>query len=144
VSLRPRYLPREFGQIFVTVIYTPPHANAARAATQIADVVRELQMISPDAPNFVAGDFNDCDLRKCLPSFQQYVTLPTRKDKTIDRVYGNIPNAFRSFSLPPVGNSDHNSVQLVPAYTPKIKSQPIVKKTKIVDTRKRSTVAGML
>jgi hypothetical protein len=128
VSLRPRYLPREFGQIFVTVIYTPPHANPSRAAEQIAEVVRELQVISPDAPNFIAGDFNNCDLRSSLPSFCQYVTVPTRKDKTIDLLYGNIPNAYRSFSLPPVGKSDHDTVQLVPSYLPKIKSQPVVKK----------------
>ena len=24
LSLRPRYLPREFGQVFVTCVYTPP------------------------------------------------------------------------------------------------------------------------
>ena len=28
VSLRPRYLAREFGQLFLTVVYVPPSANA--------------------------------------------------------------------------------------------------------------------
>ena len=130
VSLRPRYLPREFGQIFVTVVYTPPHANPARAASQIADVVRDLQLISPDAPNFIAGDFNSCDLRTCLPTFHQYVSVPTRKTKTIDRLYGNIPDAYKSFVLPSVGKSDHDCAYLIPSYLPKIKSQPIVKKKK--------------
>ena len=129
VSLRPRYLPREFGQIFVTVVYTPPHANPARAASQIADVVRDLQLISPDAPNFIAGDFNSCELRTCLPTFHQYVSVPTRKTKTIDRLYGNIPDAYKSFVLPSVGKSDHDCAYLIPSYLPKIKSQPIVKKT---------------
>ena len=129
VSLRPRYLPREFGQLFVMVIYTPPQSNPARAASQIADVVRELQMISPDAPNFIAGDFNSCDLCTCLPTFHQYVTVPTRKNKTIDLLYGNVPDAFKSFVLPPVGKSDHDSVHLVPTYTPKIKSESVFKKT---------------
>ena len=59
LSMRPKYLPCEFDQLFVTVIYTHPKANTTRAAQEIADVVRSLQLISPDAPNFILGDFNN-------------------------------------------------------------------------------------
>ena len=34
-----------------------------------------------------------------------------------------------SVSLPPVGKSDHNSIHLIPAYRPKIETEPIVKKS---------------
>ena len=37
--LRSRSLPREFGQVFVTVVYIPPWAYQARAAQQVADTV---------------------------------------------------------------------------------------------------------
>ena len=86
VSLRPRYLPREFGRIFVTVVYAAVYdsTSAARARKAIAAAVRDLQLISADAPCFVVGDFNHCDLRKALPSFRQFLTYPTREKNTID------------------------------------------------------------
>ena len=63
VSLRPRYLAREFGQLFLTVVYVPPSANAVHAASEITDIVHALQMISPEAPNFILGDLihSTCD-----------------------------------------------------------------------------------
>ena len=68
VSLRPRYLPHEFGHIFVTVVYAQMFdlASAARAGKTIAATVRELQLLSADAPCFIVSDFNHCDLRKIL------------------------------------------------------------------------------
>ena len=131
VSLRPRYLPREFGRISVTIVYASvfDSTSAARAGKAIAAGVRDLQLISADAPCFIVGDFNHCDLHKALPSFRQFVTCPTRVNNTIDLCYGNIPRAYKSVSLPPVGKSDHNSIHLIPAYRPKIETEPIVKKS---------------
>ena len=109
VSLRPRYLPREFGRIFVTVVYAAVYdsTSAARAGKAISAAVRDLQLISADAPCFTVGDFNHCDLRKALPSFRQFVTCPTREKNMTDLCYGNVPRAYKSVSLPPVGKSDH-------------------------------------
>ena len=47
VSLRPRYLPREFGRIFVTVVYAAVYdsTSAARAGKAIAAAVRDLQLM---------------------------------------------------------------------------------------------------
>ena len=66
VSLRPHYLPREFRRIFVTAVFAPvfDQAYAARAGKTIAATVRELQLLWADAPCFIVGDFNYCDLRK--------------------------------------------------------------------------------
>ena len=82
VSLRPRYLPREFRRIFVTVVYEAIYdsTSAARAGKAIAAAVRDLQLTSADALCFVVGDFNHCDLRKALSSFRQFVTCPTREE----------------------------------------------------------------
>ena len=77
VSLRPRHLPREFGRIFITIVYAHVYDSTAAA-------VHDLQLTSADAPCFVAGDFNHCDLRKALSSFRQYVTCPTREKNTTD------------------------------------------------------------
>ena len=130
-SLRPRYLPREFGRIFVTVVYASVYdsTSAARAGKAIATAVRDHQLISADAPCFIIGDFNHCDLRKALPSFRQFVTCPTREKNTIDLCYGNVHVHTSSVFLLPVGKSDHNAIHLIPAYRPKIKTDPIVKKS---------------
>lgn len=37
VTLRPHFLPMEFTNIFVCIVYVPPSANAGRAANQIAE-----------------------------------------------------------------------------------------------------------
>ena len=129
MSLRPLYLPREFGQVFVTVAYSHPKANKAQAAAEIAEVVRSLQTISPDAPNLVLGDFNSCNLQTVLPKFKQYITCNTRQQGQPDRCYGNIKDAYKSVPLPNIGNSDHETVHLIPAYRPKIETEPVVSKS---------------
>ena len=130
VSLRPKYLPREFGQIFMTVVYSHPSADNKRAAKEITDVIRALQLIAPDAPNFIIGDFNKgLDMKKSLPDLRQYITCNTRKNSRPDGFYGNIPNAYQSYLLPNIGQSDHHTVHLIPSYKPVIQTQPIVKKT---------------
>ncbi|XP_033106653.1 uncharacterized protein LOC117108636 [Anneissia japonica] len=78
VSLRPYYLPREFGCIKVLVVYIPPDGNAVRAADYIAEQVNASSVRSPNSPVFVLGDFNHCRLNRVLPNYRQYVTCTTR------------------------------------------------------------------
>ncbi|KAG1960237.1 hypothetical protein F2P79_006189 [Pimephales promelas] len=50
-----------------------------------------------------------CDrLKEHLPTYQQYVTCPTRDTACLDQCYGNIQDAFHSKALPGLGNSDNN------------------------------------
>ena len=72
VSLRPLYLPCEFPQIFIATVYIHPKTNAA-SASRIYDIIQKLQTISPEAPNFILGDFNHVSLEKTLTNFYQYV-----------------------------------------------------------------------
>ena len=116
VSLRPAYLPREFPQIFVTVVYIHPKANEANACEHILRVVQKLQQISPDAPNLVLGDMNHCSLKKTLRDFYQYVNCPTRFNNILDMCYGNVKDAYKSVPLPPLGFSDHICIHLIPVY----------------------------
>ena len=87
----------------------------------IADAIYDLQLTAADAPCVIAGDFNHCDLRKIIPSLRQYVSFPTRKNSTIDICYGNIPHAYKSYHLPPIGNSDHDTVN---SYLVKTRQSP--------------------
>ena len=114
-------------------------SSAIKADKTIADAIYDLQLTAADAPCVIAGDFNHCDLRKVIPSLKQYVSFPTRKNSTIDLCYGNIPHAYKSYPLPPIGNSDHDTVKLTPLYRPKIRTACIIKKTKKSGHMKTST-----
>lgn len=129
VSFRPYYLPREFGQVFIVLVYIPPSANYNQAASIVYEQVQKLENISPDAPKFILGDFNGCTLKSVLPQYKQYVTCATRQNRTIDLCYGNIANAYKSVSKPPLGQSDHNSVHLLPSYRQKLKTGKVLTRT---------------
>lgn len=119
ISLRPYYLPCEFPQLFFTIVYINPWANAPAAAQLIADVIYRLDALCPDAPKFILGDFNHCTLNKTLRTFEQYVSCATtQRNSTLDLCYGSVGGAYKSFPMPSLGASFHNSVYLMPVYTP--------------------------
>ena len=90
VVCRPFYLPREFPKITVNVVYIHPNADYTEAIKIITDKVHAQQTACPDGVIFVTGDFNESSLSKSLPSFEQHITIPTRKDKIIDHFYSNV------------------------------------------------------
>ncbi|GFS16460.1 hypothetical protein ElyMa_001473900 [Elysia marginata] len=79
----------------------------------------------------ILGDFNHCSLDSALPHYHQYVSCPTRGDRTLDLCYCNIPDAYKCVPLAPLRDSDHNNVQLIPKYKPLLKrAKPAVKVVK--------------
>ena len=128
VGLRPFYLPREFNQLFVMVVYIHPGADVREASQIVADRIHRFESASPDSPKLIVGDFNQCTLENVLPTYEQYVTQPTRNDATLDRCYGNVPRAYKTKACPQLGASDHNNVLLIPSYKQKFKrSKPVTK-----------------
>lgn len=123
VSLRPFYLPREFPQLFLILVYIHPRANSTTATEHITSSLNRLEHISPDSPIFILGDFNHCSPDKSLKGFQQYVTCTTCQGRTLDKCYGSVPDAFRSIALPPLGTTDHHTILLAPSYTPVIRRE---------------------
>lgn len=121
VSLRPYYLPREFPQLFIILVYIHPRANAAVATEHLISTLHKLEQLSPDSPKFILGDFNHCSPDKSLKGFQQYITCSTRQGKTLDKCYGSVPHAFKALPLPPLGSADHHTILLAPAYIPVIR-----------------------
>ncbi len=112
------YLPREFPQIFVTVVYIHPKADADMATRAIANTVNRLQGIALDALNLVIRDFNHCKPGKTLCNFEQYVMCPTRLTNCLDLSYGLVKGAYKSLRRAPLGMSDHYCVYLVSSYKP--------------------------
>lgn len=49
----------------------------------------------------LTGYFNHVSLGKLLPTFHQYVDNPTRKNKTLDLLYANTSDAYKTTALPP-------------------------------------------
>ncbi|KAL0178989.1 hypothetical protein M9458_024431, partial [Cirrhinus mrigala] len=121
VSLRPFHLPREFQTVVVTCVYICPSANARVAAELVADNANTMLAAYPEAPAFILGDFNNCRLNDVLPSFHQFVDVPTRKENILDLCYGNVAGAYTARAFPPLGFSNHNVIFLLPQYKPKLK-----------------------
>ncbi|XP_061896893.1 uncharacterized protein LOC133645982 [Entelurus aequoreus] len=115
LSLRPFQLPREFPTVVVSCIYVAPSANINTAAEQMP-CYKYL-----GAPLLYFRDFNGCRLDNVLPSFEQYVDIPTRRGNILDLYYGNITDAFRARSYPPLGAADHNVICLLPSYKQELK-----------------------
>ncbi|KAK2159415.1 hypothetical protein NP493_1723g00011 [Ridgeia piscesae] len=101
--------------------------DALAAADTIASYMQSMLLRYPDAPVFVMGDFNSCTLATVLPSFHQYIHVPTRNNKTIDLCYGNIPSAYSARAHPPLGRADDNVINLIPAYRQLLKRVKLTK-----------------
>ncbi|KAK0139729.1 hypothetical protein N1851_023362 [Merluccius polli] len=129
VGLRPYYLPREFSQVIMVAVYVPPSANPTSAIDAIHSAIAQLQTQHPSAFIAISGDFNHITMDTTLPTFTQYVSCPTREERTIDLLYANAKEAYSSSPLPPLGRSDHNLIHLEPCYVPVVKSQPVTTKT---------------
>ena len=82
LNLRPFYLPREFTNIYITVVYIPPSGNKTIAAEYINELTSNLSSEKPDSLQIVLGDMNRCKLK--IPNFTQYVSCTTRKDARLD------------------------------------------------------------
>lgn len=94
LTISPFYLPREFQQLFYTLVYIHPRADASAAAQLMADVMVRLDAVCPEALKFVLGDFNHCKLSTVLKTYEQSVTCATtQKSTTIDLCYGSVRGA---------------------------------------------------
>lgn len=95
LSLRPR----KFPTLVFSTVYIHPGTNIKTAAEIAAWSANHMLDRYPNAPVFIPGDFNNCRLETVLPSFKQYVDIPTRKDNVLDLCYGNISNAYRAQAI---------------------------------------------
>lgn len=118
ISLRPFYLPREFPQLFFSLVYIHPRADVTAGCQLIEDVSNRLNVLSPNAPKFILGDFNLCRIDKTR-TYEQYVTCATTmRNSAIDLCYGSVANAYRSIYMPSFGAFYHSSILLLPTYRP--------------------------
>ena len=122
LQCRPFYLPREFSCVHLLAAYLPP--DGSRNSCAILDnLVNTILSTQSDSLLIIAGDFNRVSLSPDT-ALHQHVTVATRENNTLDLVYSNVADAYRSVSLPPLANSDHNAIHMIPQYVTRHRRQP--------------------
>ncbi len=102
-------------------VYIPPSANTKQALDVLLAAINNVQTAYPYGIFIIAGYFNQANLKTVLPKFHQHITCPTRGHDVLDHVYSNIKDGYKVTTLPYLGQSDHLSLFLTPAYTPLIR-----------------------
>lgn len=102
-------------------VHIPPDANAKLALSYLLAAINKQQSSYPEGVFIAAGDFNHANLKSVLPKFDQHVKCATRGANTLYCVYFNITKGHRAYPLSFLGQSDHLSLFLTPAYRPIIK-----------------------
>ena len=116
----------EFSNIVCAVTYIPPDANMVSACDKLTDFMQIQAEKYPDSARIILGDFNRCAVNGHLPLFHQYVECPTRDNSTLDLFFCNIKNAYKVSTKPPLGNSDHILLHMIPGYRQLLKrSKPV-------------------
>ena len=111
--LRPNKLFRGFSCLIICVVYHPPSNDNCALIDHLTSKLDAALVLYPNAGIFLIGDFNKCPISSLLRHFtlKQIVKEPTRGNSTLDLILTNMSSCCNSpVLLPPVGQSDHNSV----------------------------------
>ncbi len=112
LSLRPKYLPREFKKIKLSVCYCPKKPSAE----EFKNLHYQLTESTPIGElHFILGDFNG---NFNIPKMKQIVDFPTREANILDLVFCNMKDEYFATSAPGIGNSDHKIVKFTSKYLP--------------------------
>lgn len=103
------------------LVYIQPQAQRRLTRRRVEKYYCKALERSNGAPVFILGDFNWYDnFLKNSNILEQYVTCPTRRNRILDKCYGNIPQAYTSHCRAPLRSShntqsDHNVILLTSA-----------------------------
>ncbi|KAF7643840.1 hypothetical protein LDENG_00232240 [Lucifuga dentata] len=75
----------------------------------------EAELLHPDSPVIIIGDFNHAKLSAELPKYKQLIQCPTREGKTLDLCYSTIKDSYTANIHDPLVNSDHALIFLIPS-----------------------------
>lgn len=123
VSCRPFYLPREFSNIYIFVVYITTSADVKVAGEKLQNCVNKWEASNAEGINIIMGDFNKCIFDRYIPTYEQCVKIPTCGNNTLDKLYCSVKNSYRAFQKPKLGESAHIMIQCIPTYKQKIKDE---------------------
>ena len=101
-----------FGKCIVCSLYHPPNADRRFLADHLQHGLETVYSSNSTPLIFIGGDFNRASF-PALKSLKQIVLKPTRGDVTLDCIYTNLDCVYNNDCitiLPPIGNSDHNTI----------------------------------
>ena len=111
LDLKKRF--RGFSCLVLCVIYHPPSSDNNALIEHLTSKLDIALSLYPNAGIFLIEDFNRCPVSSVLSHFtlKQIVKVPTRGNSTLDLFLTNMSALCNPpVSLPPIGQSDHNSV----------------------------------
>lgn len=123
ISCRPFYLPREFNNVYFTIVYIPLAIDYTEATEKLSNCINKIDNECPEGIKIVLGDFNGCVFHHIIPNYTQFVECSTRENRTLDLMFCNVNNGYRVIKKPSLGNSDHNMLYCLPVYKQKLKTE---------------------
>ena len=98
--------------ILFGAIYFPPNGDGVRTVNHILNCIDRVTPKHPYVGVILLGDFNKMNDRFTLSyPLKQIVSLATRRNSILDKIYTNIVDCYDApCILPPIGLSDHNVV----------------------------------
>ena len=122
-------------QLLFGVIYHPPGLSKHQQIETIDHIHDTIQLLSSRYKNagiVLYGDFNNLDTTSIEPvlGLSQIVHFPTRKEAFLDKLLTNVPEYIRAgcAAAPPVGSSDHMSVEVLSAFKKPVLYETITKR----------------
>ena len=109
--------------MIVHTVYVPNRGVAKSAVPELIEIIDRFDTSAPDALMIINGDFNHCTLKRSSIHFYQQINCPTRDVATLDLLYTNVKDAYLSIKLSKLGKADHNLVNVVPRYRPKVQRE---------------------
>ena len=98
---------------------------------------------TPEAPVFIMGDFSHYKLDFNLPGFSSMLKVTFAKSRRWTNVMGIYQGAYTAKIKPPIANSDHDTVHLIPTYRPVLKrSKPELKTVNVWSVDNVETLKG--
>ena len=95
----------------------------------ISSHMPDLETSAPDAFKIITGDLFHCSPKTSTMNYFKLVKCSTWKERILEQCYTKVQDAYTAVSLPPLGRSDHNLIQLIPKYRPLLQRKPIVTRT---------------
>ncbi len=111
------------------MVYNPPSDNVINAWEHINTIMARMQSKYPQALIIILGDFNQTSIHNTLRTFPQYVDCDIKDNKSLDLLYVNVTEAYRSSPLLPLGRSDPNLVYIRSFHVLVMMKQPPVIRT---------------
>ena len=147
IKILPSRLPRGYNSIVVGTIYPPSRANDQAMREYLIRCLSYIESHYCNCGVVITGDFNRLDTTRLQNSFKlkQIVNFPARGVATLDLVLTNINDFYDSpIKRPPLGLSDHLSIELQPRERCTMNRTKIKIKSRDLRPSKRAAMATYL